>query len=268
MRKCITFIGLAIVFLLCSSHELFLKSTSYFLEENRAVELFLFNGTFDQSENAIAIDRIVDAKIIGPKFELLPANSAYRLEETSTFLNFTTESAGTYVAGVSTLPRTIDLDAKAFNDYLDHEGLKGTLNERKREGTLKDDATEIYSKHVKAILQVGDLMTDDYKTVLGYPIEFLPIDNPYSKKAGEPIRFQLLLEGKPLAGQTVHYSTSVPGKDAHDSEKSSITDNNGIVTIIPSQSGNWYVATIYMEKSDEEGVDYESNWATLTFGLK
>jgi hypothetical protein len=32
-----------------------------------------------------------------------------------------------------------------------------------------------------------------------------------------------------------------------------------------TRSGRWYLRLIRMLPSDDEGVDYESNWATLTF---
>ncbi len=82
------------------------------------------------------------------------------------------------------------------------------------------------------------------------------------------MRYKFLSSDQPLSNHVVHYSTSVPGIDAHENESSTKTDENGIMTMIPTQAGNWYVATIHMVKSPEEGVDYESNWATLTFGVK
>ena len=33
------------------------------------------------------------------------------------------------------------------------------------------------------------------------------------------------------------------------------------------QSGAWYVRIIHMVPVEEEGVDYESLWATLTFAV-
>ncbi|HBR54214.1 MAG TPA: DUF4198 domain-containing protein, partial [Flavobacteriaceae bacterium] len=104
--------------------------------------------------------------------------------DSMTRLTFTTGEAGTWVAGVSTKARTIELDADAFNSYLEHDGALDMLNERKTNNLLEEDAIEKYSKHVKAIFQVGDTKTDDYKTVLGYPIEFVPQSNPYEANTG------------------------------------------------------------------------------------
>ncbi|WP_343485798.1 DUF4198 domain-containing protein [Allomuricauda sp. d1] len=268
MKKQLILFAAILGSIVLTSHELFLKTDAYFLQPGQASELYLFNGTFDQSENEITRDRIINAKILGPDHEFMPEDKDYYDKDKATYLKFKSSKAGTYVAGVSTLPRTIELTGKQFNDYLTHEGLDHVMANREQAGILDDEAKEIYSKHVKAILQVGDKNTDDFSTVLGYPIEFVPVDNPYSKKAGDEFSFQLLVGGNPLPNQTVHYSTSMPGKDAHANEKSTKTDEKGVMTMTPTQAGKWYVATIHMVESDEDGVDYESNWATLTFAVK
>ena len=104
--------------ILLSSHELFLKSENYFLKENSSAELFLFNGTFDNSENVISRDRIVEDRIIGPAFDLQPQDTDYFDKGNATFLGFRTGETGTYVAGVSTLPNTIDMSAEGFLESL------------------------------------------------------------------------------------------------------------------------------------------------------
>ena len=259
---CLTLLGLF------SSHELFLKSDSHFLKPNTTGQLYLFNGTFDISENEITTDRIVDAKIMGPDYLFEPSESDYSAKNDITYLTMTTGDTGTYVAGISTLSKVLEMDAKAFNEYLDHEGLEPTIAERKAMKITEKGAKERYSKHVKALLQVGDKTSIDFMKPLNYPIEFVPMNNPFEIKLGESVAFKLLRNGKPLADHIVHYSTSKPGVDAHENETSTKTNANGLVVVKPTEIGKWYVATIHMEKKSGDVVDYESNWATLTFEIK
>ncbi len=251
-----------------TAHELFLKTDSYFLQPNATSQLYLFNGTFDTSENEITRDRIVNAKVIGPDFLFEPTDKHYTDKDKVTYLNINTGDAGTYVAGISTVPKVLEMDAKTFNEYLGHEGLEGTIADRKAMDIMGKGAKERYSKHVKALLQVGEKTSIDFMKPLDYPIEFVPMNNPYEITLGDAVAFKLLRDGKPLANHIVHYSTSMPGQDAHDSENSTKTNENGLVTIIPTAMGKWYVATIHMEKKSGDTVDYESNWATLTFEIK
>ena len=265
MKRMLTLVALL---LLLSSHELFLKTEAYYLAPHQASELYLFNGTFDTSENTITRDRIVQAKILGPKYEFLPKETDYYDQGDVTFLKFQTGNAGTYVAGVSTLPNAIELSATNFQEYLEHEGLAEVVEERKRKGIDNASAREKYSKHVKAILQVSDQKTKHFQTALGYPIEFIPLHNPYSLKIGNSLTLKLLRDGQPLADQIVHYSCRSGSETRPVEEQSTRTDQDGIFAITISETGQWYVATIHMTESQEEDFDYESNWATLTFGVK
>lgn len=268
MKIAIRLLSFLAIVILCSSHELFLKSDSHFLEPNTSGLMYLFNGTFDTSENEITRDRIINAKIMGPNYQFEPSESDYYAEDNITYLKYTSGESGTYVAGISTLPRVLEMNADDFNEYLEHEGLENTIAEREKAGITNNGAKERYSKHVKALLQVGEKTSIDFMKPLGYPIEFVPLNNPFEITLGDRVAFKLLRDGKPLANQTVHYSTSVPGKDAHDSENSVKSNANGMVSIKPTSLGKWYVATIHMEKKEGDVVDYESNWATLTFEIK
>lgn len=268
MKNTICFCCCLAIVVLFSSHELFLKSDSHFLKPNTTGQLYLFNGTFDISENEITTDRIVDAKIMGPDYLFEPSEADYSAKNDITYLTMTTGDTGTYVAGISTLPKVLEMDAKAFNQYLDHEGLESTIAERKAMKITEKGAKERYSKHVKALLQVGDKTSIDFMKPLNYPIEFVPMNNPFEIKLGESVAFKLLCNGKPLADHIVHYSTSKPGVDADENETSTKTNANGLVVVKPTEKGKWYVATIHMEKKSGDVVDYESNWATLTFEIE
>jgi hypothetical protein len=257
--------ALFFLMLILSSHELFLKSDSYFLQNGEPAELFLFNGTFDKSENAITTDRIIGAQIHGTNFDFEPKDSDYAIRENVTYLKFTPGEDGTYAAGISTLPRMIELGPKEFKEYLEHEGLEDMIAERKEKGLENQSVREKYSKHVKAVLQVGGTRTDHFSKEFGYPIEFVPVKNPYTLKVGDRATFKLLFNGKPLAGQGVHISSRKDGVDPFAKEIPSRTDDKGLVSFEITETGHWYVATIHMVESTETDVEYESNWATITF---
>lgn len=265
MRRISTILILSILFFTLSSHELFLKSNSYYLKSYHESELYLFNGTFDKSENVISRDRIINPQIIGPDYNFKPESGDFYDKGEATYLKFKTGISGTYVAGISTKPSHIELSGEEFTEYLEHEGLTEIILDRKNKGISNKSANEKYSKHVKAILQVDENRTDNYLTELDYPIEFIPMRNPYRLSIGDEMSFRLLYLGKPLSNQTVHVS-SRRNKNIKDGEEISLkTDNKGEVTFKISNEGHWYIATIHMLESSEENFDYESNWATLSF---
>ncbi|MGB5647161.1 MAG: DUF4198 domain-containing protein [Muriicola sp.] len=265
MRRTSTILILAVLFFTLSSHELFLKSDSYFLDPNSQSELYLLNGTFDHSENVITRDRIINPMIIGPDYDFKPHSGDFYDKGETTYLKFKTGNDGTYLAGVSTKPRTLELSGEDFLEYLEHEGLTEIILNRKNKGINNRPVNEKYSKHVKAILQVGEDKTEEFSTSLNYPIEFIPLKNPYELSVGDQMSFRLLYLGKPLGNQTVHISSRRNSKVKDGLETALRTDQNGEVSFTISNKGSWYIATIHMLESIEESIDYESNWATLTF---
>lgn len=289
---------LLLAFVLLSSHDLYLKMESYFLQPGQTARLSLYNGTFERSENIITRDRMLDASFVGQGQRLaIDSNQWQDQDSTITYLNFTTGEAGTYVAGVSTKARNIELAADKFNDYLRHDGVLDMLEYRTENDLLNQDAVESYQKHVKAIYQVGDTKTDDWKTVLGYPIEFVPQANPYEKYTGDKLEVQLLLDGKPLANQLVYadyirsanahthdhehsHEHTHEGQETHEHEhrhdeehnhthtsgQQLRTDEQGILTVNLPEDGIYYLRTIHMVSlSDNDELTHESKWATLTF---
>lgn len=263
-------------------HTLFLKMDTFFVDSEGQASVYLINGTFDQSENTIARDRMADVSLVLPGGERThPEKSLWRDEGTETFLDFKTSGPGTYVVGVSTYTRNIELTANEFNEYLRHDGVDDALEARKKEGRLGEDVTERYSKHVKAIVQVGDDTSSDFSAELGYPVEIVPMLNPYNLREGDRFCAKILKNGKPLPGQKVYASPEeqslIHGQENHDEIEDharhmepieAFSDGDGVIEFMLSGTGRWYVRFINMVEVDEPGVDYESNWATLTFEVK
>lgn len=264
------------------AHTLFLKLDSFFLEPNSTATVALYNGDFDKSENAIARDRMLDVSVVGPGGTAHLPESAWRDSAVfhwspdsvdTALLTFETGDPGTYLIGVSTAARTITLSAADFNEYLVHDGIADVIERREAAGKTNDDATERYSKHVKALVQVGDARSGQWAHELGYPVEFVPLGNPYELSVGDELRVRFMRAGQPVADQLVY--ANYEGYHGHNEAGEHVeavtarTDGDGVATIPLGGTGRWYVRTIHMaERTGEAEVDYESNWATLTFEVR
>ena len=78
----------------------------------------------------VARNRLRDLSVVGPNGIAHPDTSAWsEAGDTSVFV-FRTGAAGTYVVGASTLPRTLRMEAKAFNEYLASDGVTDMLESR------------------------------------------------------------------------------------------------------------------------------------------
>ena len=256
------------------AHDLFLKPDSFFAKVNQKVSISVMNGTFQTSEGAVTFARLTDASVVSPAGARTNRKETdFTKNETTAFMNFAPSEAGKYVVGLSTVWRENSLKAAAFNEYLVGEGIPDILENRKRDNELEVDARYRYSKYVKTILQAGNKQTDSYKTVLGYAVEMVPQQNPYKLKKGDSIEILCLKDGKPLVGQMVMTgyepaagTASGGGKLAP--EKGVRSDSNGIIKIKLGGAGKSYAKFINMVKIQDPKLNYESKWATLTFGIK
>ncbi|WP_373517581.1 DUF4198 domain-containing protein [Pricia sp.] len=243
-----------IAFIVFSSHDMYLKMDTYFLHPDKSATIKLFNGTFDKSENVIDRDRMMDVSLIGNGNRSQVKDAQWSEKDSITVLNFRTGETGTWVAGVSTTSRTIEMTAADFNNYLEHDGVRDMLDNRRNNNKLESDAVEKYSKHVKVIFQVGDKRTDDWQTELGYPIEFIPLSNPYDLKTGDELKVRLLLKGEPLADQLVYTGYEETGHGhSHDHDQKEDTDhshNNDVGEANTAEHGHSHGQ--YHEETEED----------------
>lgn len=250
------------------AHDLFVKPERFFLAEQREALVRVLNGTFTSSENSIARPRLVDVSIVSPTGREAVDTSRWGVTGDTSAFRFRTGAAGTYVLGVSTRPNIIALAAKDFNDYLASDGVPDVLEARRAAGELEAGARERYAKHVKALVQVGATRGDQFATALGYPAEIIPLENPYSLKAGATLRVRVLVDGKPAAGQYV-LSGGRTSSGTRIQQQNTRSDGDGVAQVKLTASGTWYIKFIRMRRlaSDAE-ADYESQWATLTFAVQ
>ena len=122
---------------------------------------------------------------------------------------------------------------------------------------------------MKAVVQVEDRRTDQYRTLLGYPAELVPLENPYTPAAGDSLGLRGVVDGMPVSGELV----LTGGRNASGKvipESSSRTDAHGIAHILIHSAGQWYVKFIHMVRRASSGARSITNpgWATLTFEVR
>lgn len=248
------------------AHDLFLKPDAFLLAPRSNVRVRMFNGTFTQSENAVTRDRVRDFTLVTPESVRHPENISWKDAGKASEFAIGVGPPGTYVLGLSIKPRELKMDGKAFNDYLREEGVLDVLAVREQAGELQRPLRERYSKHVKALLQVGDTKSDVSRP-LGYPAEIVPLGNPYALAVGAELELLCLVDGAPAAGvNVIAGSQARPG--AAPETKRYAADAEGKVRVPIRTAGKQFAKFIRMVRADETGLDYESKWATLTFEVR
>jgi uncharacterized GH25 family protein len=260
--------GMALVVLASGlyAHDMFIKLNTYFVAPGTAVKVPVLNGTFSSSENAIARARIADLSLVTPAGRSRLDTTIVSAQHDTTFLSLRLAGPGTYILGMSTRPSEISLAGKQFTEYLHEEAIQGIVEDRAKAGISADSAHERYSKHVKAVFQVGSDRTADFATPLGYPAELIPLDNPYLLKRGDTLRVRGLVDGRPVAGQSV-LAGGRTTSGARIAARELRTDSDGVAALPLTTRGRWYLKFIRMTSLGDQR-NYESKWATLTFEVR
>jgi uncharacterized GH25 family protein len=250
------------------AHDMFLRLTDYFVAPNSTLNVRLFNGTFMRSENSIAPDRLADIAVVSPTGRARIDVAQWNASGDTSVYPITTGAAGTYVLGVSTKPRVLEMSGKDFNAYLRSDGIPDELAARRAQKRLAERATERYEKHVKALVQVGSAPGGAFATVLGYPAELVPVENPYALKVGATLAIRVLVDGTPVANQFVQYGGLSPS-GGRIAQRNLRSDASGIVRVPLDRAGTYYVKFISMTRIvNDPDANHASKWGSLTFGVK
>lgn len=260
--------GILLIFSLSvNAHDYWFEPDNFFPNVNDSVILRMQLGTnlIIEEERPYQLKRTVS-------FKLFSARSSLDLSDKSAdgaipVSKFFVGSAGTYLLGMERNPVTNILEAEKFREYLADEGLTKVIEERERRGETGKFGYERYSRYIKSLISVGGKNDSTYKKNLGFKLEIVPLENPYTKKNGESLKFKILFNGQPLV------DTAVAAYNRNTSKvsiKKLQTDKNGVVRVALDQSGFWLVRLVKMERcrQDCEEIDWESYWASLSFEVR
>jgi hypothetical protein len=189
----------------------------------------------------------------------------------STWARFGAADAGGLLIAYESNFAAITLGAPEFEHYLAVEGLDGPLA-RRRAARDAGPGHERYRRCAKAWLSGSDA-TRATRPV-GLPLEIVPLAAP---GAGATLRVRLLFEGQPLAGARLRAWRQPLGpgerpldparRDSVGAGWSGRTDARGEASVPVAQAGEWLLSAVHMIPSrDPTAADWESTWASLTFG--
>jgi uncharacterized GH25 family protein len=124
------------------------------------------------------------------------------------------------------------------------------------------DGLESYSRHSKALIQVGSAQSVQATQPLGMVLEIVPDVNPYSAVGALPIH--VLFAGAPLAGARVELTNL-----EHDAEpfETHLTGSDGRASFAIPQSGKWLLNVIWQKRqASGQDTEFETYFSSLSFG--
>jgi uncharacterized GH25 family protein len=178
------------------------------------------------------------------------------------------QQAGLHLFVVDWAARQIEIESKAFTQYLQKEGLDHIVKLRKERKEDTKAGRERYSRYLKTFVSQGIGNEDAYRHIVGQRIELIPLENPAAKKVGDTLRVRLLYEGKPVQGAKISAIYSGAKVKPGSYTQSYRTNKEGVALVRLTNPGIWLVRTVYMIPAERPDVDWESFWASMTFEVR
>ena len=214
---------------------------------------------------------------------------------------------GPQVLAGETRPLSVRYDSfEKFESFTAFEGAPEIAERHVESGLPTANVIELYTRYAKALVR-ADASADDASTddtagdaadtdaeaggdaspdrALGLELELVALDDPYAAGADEPLGFELLLDGEPLADVQVALfhrvgpNAGMPPTDADGelvvpdgvTRALARTGADGRVAFDRPGPGTSLVSAVLIRRPDartmlESGATWESLWASLVFG--
>jgi uncharacterized GH25 family protein len=194
--------------------------------------------------------------------DVLPAAA----EGAAPILRVRVAGAGGHLFALDRNAAKIEMPAAKFDEYLRHEGLLEVAAERARRGESSISGRERYTRHLKALVQVGDARDGSFAKVVGQPLEIVPERDPAFAAPGDRLPVKVRFRGAPLAGARIEalsrVDDDVRGADLR-------TDERGLVEIPIDRRGVWLIRMVHMVRCEGcADADWESMWASYIFASR
>lgn len=255
------FIALLIATTTLFGHDLFLRPSMFRLKSPGETRLAMYLAeAFPGKEELWRAEKTVDLVVLGPGGK----QNVKDVAKQNPTLNL--QSEGTYVVGWSATPSYIAIKGADFEEYIKAEGYKEVMELRKKSDQTATEGKEKYVRYLKAIVQVGTKLTDDFQTPLGYKIEIVPSQNPNSLAVGSQLEAVLNFDGNPLSGVQVMATYDTFSKEHDVYAQTVVTDAHGVFRIRLDHPGVWMIrANRMIPLTQDPKADWQSFWANLSF---
>lgn len=242
------------------AHDTWLVPAKFREAAGGKVELALTSGmAYPASETAIDPARIERSGVrLGEKTAALTIGEKGK---DSLALAAAIPSAGVATVFVELHPRTLDLTPEEVEEYLAEIGAPPSVRARYLAASAPRRWRETYTKHAKTFVRVGEPAADrSWAEPLGLAFELVPESDPTALKPGQEFVVRLLRAGKPAAGLAIGLV-----REGSPEGVLRTTDDAGRATFPLPGAGRWLLRATELRPSDGKEIDWQSDFATLTF---
>ncbi len=243
-----------------SAHEFWLAPLDYIVEPDTAVAADLRNGQ----------------NFTGIKLPYLPNNTALfetwhegekitysgRVGDFPAFQSDGFDAGLLVVVHETTKSRISYATMEKFEAFVQDKGRADILEQHRARGLPETDFTELYSRHVKTLIAVGDGQGADRN--FGLKTEIIALTNPYTPNFEGTMQVEWRLDDVPQPNSTVILFDRALAGDVTTTHLE--TDAQGQLRFA-TQPGHTYLvdAVGFASAAEESDAVWETYWAALTF---
>ena len=248
------------------AHDTWLQPRRTSVSPGAIAQIDLTSGDkFATSDAAIKADRIqtAQARLNGKTVIIQPGAPEKKALE----LRVPLSDPGIATIWVSLAPKSIELNRKEVQHYLDEIGAPALLTQAWYAGKGSKPWREIYSKHAKTFVHVGrpgrTKADRSWAEPVGMALEIVPEKDPTTLRAGEEFPVRVLRHGAPLADFSLGIVRE--GKTNRALKK---TDTAGRAVFKLGRAGKWLLRGTELRSSNKPATDWESDFTTLSFEVQ
>jgi hypothetical protein len=247
------------------AHEFWIEPVRHQIAPGEAIEARLRNG---QKFVGVALPFLPAGY---RRFEVVEGDTVRKVEGRlgdEPALNLPDAAEGLAIVVLETTDSTVTYtDPEKFPAFVAHKDFPGALEEHAARGLPAADFTEVYSRHVKALIAVG--AGEGADRALGLRTEIVAEANPYTDDVTGGLPLRVLLDGAPRADAQVELFARAP--DGSVGITLHRTDAEGRVTV-PVAPGHAYFAdaVVLLDTGNDMpaiGPVWQSLWAGLSFAV-
>ncbi len=169
------------------------------------------------------------------------------------------------ISYVSVPERLTFSDWEVFRFYVGYEGNDWAVAAHLAADLPQTGFTEAYTRHAKALVQVGPPGAADVDRPLGLRFELVALASPYRLAEGQTVLpVQLLWQGAPLVNQQInifHKAEAVTLRSVK-------TGADGRALVPVGDKGRYLLNAVHMKlDADNPENVWESDWASLSFEI-
>lgn len=262
------------VFSAAAAHDFWLIPDFFGFPEGSVVHVSGRSGVGFPAGSAVQATRVAEARIIGANSDVKITEMA--VEGTALRLHQKPAAAGQYLvtAILTPPPRSNRVPPAGLIRFLRAEGGAAEATRLERDNALMASDTVVYASRSSAatVLQLGSGGPRAFSRTAGYPLEFVPLNDPTTLRVGDTLHVRMLGNGKPAAHigiDAVPAADTTAQAESQNGTVSLTADASGVVHLALSKAGPWMIRSAFVSaRPGGAANEFDVARATYTISVK